>query len=394
MKKILLLLFALPHILLSQSDRYTATAVHKKLDEARSSALNALIQQIQVVVTSNSERRQSEINDLYSDDMLLSTAARSTMSLTDVLETVETLPDKSFRVTKTVPKTSVLKMFNDRRKKIIDHLQEAQSIAFPISLSASVPLHSSLINYFQAYLLTILYPDTLSFGLGKTSGMTSVMVGIPNTIDQIASAIKFIPVKMIDDEFIVWKYRVEYNGRPVQSLRYSYYDGMGQGEGDVQDGETMITLFYPKKELKERTLSVNLEYLNESEMDDVLRMGYASKAVSRLLKMIPVKVPGSAVLPPEPVKPPEQLSMFASKSTRADHIKTELERLSRKGFIVTGKASDFETLHGLYCLVIDRSGVQAFMKNDHNKYYDYISGASKELKEYSGMRIIWIELLK
>jgi hypothetical protein len=389
------MLFICWQLSFTQTDQYYhGIAVDKNVNEARTAAYNALIQQIQVVVSSNFKRNQSETNNSYTDETNISTVARSTMSLTDVTEKVETLPDKTYRVTKTVPKESVRKMFNDRMQKIFDHLREAQSIAFPKGTVKNIPLHSSLINFYQAYLLAILYPDTISFPTGREQKLSSVMVGIPNTIDQISSSIKFKPVKMIDDEFIVWKFRVEYQGIPVQSMRYSYFDGMGQSDGEVTDGETQITLFYPKSEKKERTLNINLEYLYESEMDEVLKMGYSSNAVSRMLKIIPVKIPADAVIKAETPKPPQPLAVFQDKDITPDNLKKELDRLSRKGMIVTGKASDFETLHGLYCLVIDRSGLKAFMKNEHNKYFDYLTESQRELKEFSGMKIIWMEALK
>lgn len=375
-------------------DSYSAIAVHKNLDEARNAALNSLIQQIQVVVSSDFKRNQSEKNAGYSDETSISTVARSAMSLTNVSEKVESLPDKTFRVTKSVAKESVRKMFYERRLKILDHLREAQSLAFPQKIVSPVSLHSSLINYFQAYLLTVLYPDTISFAFGKEGKQTSVLVGVPNTLDQIVSALKFIPVKMIDDEFIVWKFKVEYRGTPVQYMRYSYFDGMGQGDGEVNDGETQLTLFYPKAEKKERTVSLNLEYLSESEMDEVLKMGYASNAVSRLVKIITIKIPGDLIVKAEGPKLPVLFTPFLNRSITGDELKKELEKLSRKGSIVTARASDFETLNGLYCIVVDRDGLKAFMKNDQNKYYDFLSQSQKELKDFSGMRIIWMEHLK
>ena len=387
------LIFVCGNKSLSQNtDSYVGTAVGKNIEDVKISALQNLIQQIQVFVTSKITTEKIETNTTYKDSLFNNTIAQSFMSLTDVQETIEKIDGDNFKVTKTVSRKSVQKMFDARRKRILDYLHEAERTLTDASTHSTVALQTALDNYYQAYLISLTYPDTVSAVFN--SKPSSVGVGIPNMLDEIARSIEFIPIKQIDDEYIVWKYKVRYKDKEIFSMRYSFFDGMGQSEGVVQNGETQITVYYSKKEKKERQIQVQLEFLSADELDNTLSTAKKFLNTTPLQKTISVSVPGEKIISKFAQKLPTGLEGLLKAKMNFENTKNELDRLIKKGIIVQGKASDFETLNGLYCVVVDNPGLVALLKNTNNKYYDYLSNKNVELKEYTGKRIMWFEVLK
>lgn len=384
-------LIVIPY-LYSQNADYIGTAVGKNIDDAKNSALNSLVQQIQVFVTSKTATEKSESLAALKDSIFINTVAQSFMSLTDVSEKIEKLSDGSFKVTKSVSRASVKRMFNERRNRIIDYIREAERIRGQQTDTMNIPLQVLLNNYFQAYLLRLLYPDTISYNFSNRTAL--VEVGIPNTIEEIARNIEFMPIKQIDDEYVVWKYRVRYKGKEVSHLRYSYFDGMGQSEGEVVNGETQITLYYTSKEKKQRLIQVQVEFPSAEELDNTLGIAQKFLNTSILQKTVIVTIPGERSVAVGSIKNPIALDGLIKMRTNLKGIRDELNELIKKGAIVQGRASDFESLNGLYCTVLDTTGLIALLKNEKNKYYDFLSGRNVELKEYAGMRIMWFELLK
>ena len=371
---------------------YLGTAIGKDLEAVRLTAYQNLTQQIQVFISNKSSRETNENQETFRDSMFSNTVTQSFMSLTDVKEKIEKIDDETFKVTQSVSRSSVQKMFDTRRKRIVDYLNEAERMRIDSRTSSSVPLQELLDNYYQAYLLNAIYPDTLTYYFN--SQQTTLEVGIPNIINEVVRSIEFIPIKQIDDEYVVWKYLVLFNGKDVSKLRYSFFDGMGQSDGEVHNGETQITLYYSKKEKSERQIQFQLEYLSSNELDNIL--GLAKKFISTapLQKVFLIKIPGEARSSISDQKPPTALLGLIKAKSNFESIINEIDLLVKKGTILKGKPSDFETLNGLFCVVVDKPGLMALLRNTNNKYYDYISEKEVELKQYSGKRILWFELLK
>ena len=383
----------LGNLLLSQnSGDYIGSAIGKDLESARNSALNNLVQQIQVFVVSKSATEKSESKNFLKDSTFINTVAQSFMNLNDVKESVETKDDGYYLVTKTVSQASVQKMFKERKKQIFDYLSEAERILTEQNAVSFVALQPALDNYFQAYLLSLIYPETVSHVFNNRT--TTVSVGIPNALGEISRSIEFVAVKQIEDEYIVWKYRVNYKGKEVSHLRYSYFDGMGQTDGEVTNGETQMTLYYPSKEKKGRIVQVQIEFLPEDELDNTLGMAKKFLNTSILQKTFSVAIPGDRIIVQKVVKIPDALQELVKAQSSFENVLDELKKLVGKGEIVQGRASDFETLNGLYCVVVDKPGLVALLRNDDSKYFDFISQKEVQLKDFIGKRIMWFELLK
>lgn len=399
--------------LLSQTDEeYIGVAQGKDLQAVKNAAFQNLAQQIQVLISSKSSREIREENKILKDSLVSLTLTQSFVNLTDVTEKVVKIDDENFKVTKSVSKANVQKMFAMRRKQILEYLGEVDRLFQEGDTTSSITLRSILDNYYQAYLLNAIYPDTLTYYF--TTQATSLAVGIPNKISEIVHAIECIPEKQIDDEYTVWKYRVRYKGKDISSFHYSYFDGMGQTDGMVEHGETMMTLYYSSKEKKERQVQVQIEFPLAEELDNTVSAAQKFVNTSELQKMMTITVPGETtashpvpeekLAPPpvpeeKPIQPPGQklpkeLNGLTKIPLDFENTINELKRLVRAGIIVQGRASDFESLKGLYSVVVDKTGLAALLHNVDNKYYDFISGRIVVLKDYAGMRIVWFEFLK
>ncbi len=389
----LLFTFVLSSVIYSQSnDEYVGFAQGRNIEAVKISALQNLSQQIQVFISTKTTRNIYENREIFKDSIFTNTIAQSFMSLTDVQEKIEDIGGGEFSVTKSVSKASVQKMFDVRRKRILEYLDEAERLRIEAGRKNSVSLQPMLDNYYQAYLLNAIYLDTLTYAFNSQA--TSVAVGVPIILDEIARSIQFIPLKQIEDEYIVWKYLVRYNNKEVFHLRYSFFDGMGQSEGEVRNGETQITLYYSKKEKKERQVQVQLEFISTDELDITLSIAKKFLQTSVLQKTIFTMIPGDNNVVKPIQKLPLPLEGLIKAKLNFEEILNQLQHLVKKGIIVQGKAGNFETVNDLYCVVVDKQGLSALLKNTNSRYYDYLTNKEVELKEYAGKRIMWFELLK
>ncbi len=385
---------------------YRAEGIAADLEQARASALNGLMQQIQVFISSTFENVTAERNAMLDQHTSSKTLARSIMSLSDVREDIVKLSDGSFRVTKYVTKEAVSKMFALRREQALAHIKIAQDEI----LRRPVDIGSSLKHAYWAQLISRLSPDEYPFSLRLDSMSSSareyksVLTGVPNLIEGIVKGIVFEPVKKIDDDAIVWKYKVSWNGLPLMRLRYGYFDGMGQAEGEAVNGETKMTFFFSKKEDRTREILIDIEYKYADEMDETLRLADSLKGNVSIPTMVTIILPGSsdvvAPAPPVPVKdtvkihlPPVLQELLQTKGS-FDQTIEKINRLVRQNKIIAGSATTFESLEGLYGVVLSKTGIVLVLRCIKGETVELLTGKKADLKAYAGNRLIWMELLK
>jgi hypothetical protein len=305
-------------------------------------------------------------------------------------------------------------MFELRRQKILELIRVGEREL----QGETVHLGSALKNFYWALLLGRLYPDTLSFTvrLDATTPLpyANVHTGISNIFDRLFRELKFVPEKMIDDEAIVWRYRVHMKNKPVDALHFEYYDGMGQTEGDVKDGGTKLTFFFSRKDVREREVSVGIDYRSDEEMDEFTRAADSLMSVGALPNKITIILPAGPTPPPpkeekppvESPKPPPQpvpqpqhilptvLQELLIVGSDFNAVRVKLDSLARRNRIILGSATDFESLQGLYGLVLGPEGVLALLSVKDKKYFDAVTGKEADLTKFAGKRITWIEVLK
>jgi hypothetical protein len=400
---------------------YIGRGEHASLDGARSRAYANMVEQIQVLVTSTLRTSTSEHASAVQNSAEQSTLSISSIVLRDVQEQVDEKKGV-YIVVKYVQRSVVHAIFEQRRRQIIDYLNAAEA---EVRGSAAVDVHGMLSNYYKAWLMAGLYPDTISYPFAF-GGLSVVSSGIPLAMQRVCDNIVFVPVRKIDDEYTTWKYAVLWAGRPVTTLRYAFHDGLGESEEEVTNGTTQATFLFTDK--RERTIPASIEYHETDAQDallaaaDSMRSPYAPKLAIHF--PLPGEArsaqdtvsPGSAAAPSVSVARPAQLdtgdtSAFAHGDSPGQHrvlpvglqaladkgsslafFKSEIARLSKRGDIVAGKKGDFESLDGLYLIVLDGTGVQTILYYTNGAYINTRSGETITLPDYAGKRTLWVKV--
>lgn len=388
---------------------YTGSAEAADLETARLRAYQNLVQQIQVFVSSTLRRTLSERNASVTDSSSASTVAMSLVTLRDVEEESLRLDDGSYRVQKSVSRESVGKFFAARRARIMERIRAASGIFrnsdLPYDISAALK------DLYAASLELALYPEAIdsSFTVFDARAFGISRAGIASAIDAIAAAIRFEPLRRIDDDYIVWKYRVQMNGHPVSALRMEFYDGIGQTDADIRQGEALLTFYFGKHDEAERTVRAYLEFRFEEELDASLRIADSLCGSPSSHPFVTLTVPasqssshepnvmlastekGAAAANDDPI--PEALRALIGVRRDFDALIRMIDEMQKRHVIAAGSAHSFESLDGLYAVVVAKDRDAVFLHRRKETLINIETGAEAQLAEFAGGRIIWIEVL-
>lgn len=385
---------------------YEGTGIAKDLESARQAAYNDLIQKIEVFISSSTQRLVTEEQGHFRDKTVQQVVARSSIVLKDVQEDLTKQSDGLYRVVKHVTRESVRAAFKLRRQQIVEHLRMAES---ELGDRKGVNLGAALRHYYWAQLLSKIYPDTLSYTftagdafINKTySSMTAVL---PRVLETVLRDIKWSPVRRIDDEAVVWIYAVRYQDRPAFHLRFSYFDGVGQTDGEVRNGETKLTFYFPKQGAADKEVLLNVDFRYEEEMDEMLRLADSLGGSSTIRATVTVELPGiKEPVAKTPVKPqvtppavgiPEPVVLLLAQRDGFEKAMGTLNSLVRQRRVVAGSSKDFESLEGLYAVVMGNEGVLAVLRSREKRLHNLETDTEADMKQYAGKRIVWVEVLK
>ncbi|MBI3193583.1 MAG: hypothetical protein HYZ34_03825 [Ignavibacteriae bacterium] len=382
-----------------RSELYVGVGIHSDVDKARESATNNLLQQIQVFVSSTSTRIVQEENANLQDTFRIQTVARSSLMLRDVKETVTKFPEGTFKVTKSVSKDVVRELFAQRRTKILSYIEQAKN-ELANTKTQGLNLESALKHYYRAWLLASIHPDTV--GCTINGVFSFVTETAPREIETIVHGISFVPLKEVTDETMTWKYRAMFRGQPVSRLRFEYMDGIGQSVGEVVNGETQLSFFFVDKEQRERELVAEIDYRYEEELDELLAFADSMQQGRTISSTLLFKLPGKKNQLEEPLQTNHIVEQTISAAlqklldTRGDlkMFLNELKTLVKGKEIITGNRDDFDSLEGLYGVVISDEEVLAIVLCTNHRFLDVETTQEAEMSTFNGRKIIWIEVLK
>ena len=385
---------------ISPRTHYIGTAESSALDAAREAALRAMVEQIQVFVSSTFSSGLQEHNATIDRSAMARTVARSMITLRDVQESVTRTPEKAYKVTKWVSRESVAEVFRQRRREAEGHLRIAERTldTNPVDIAAA------LRHYYRAFLFASLTPDTLCY-----NGVTAT-AEIPRLMRQLVQHVRFEGVTRMPNELNVWKAAVRCGDRSVGDLDLEYYDGMGQTVVRVQNSQAVFALFFADANRPSRELSLLLEYRYPEELDDLLAIAdsmrngslFDNRVVVVLEQKSEYRNPKSQTNPKNqisnqqssmtsPALPSAVVSLLQSGSSFDTFLKT-LNDLVRQGKVVQGSAKNFDSLEGLYGAVVDKNGLAAMVHCAKGKYTDVQTGAEMNMEEFAGKRIVWIDV--
>ncbi len=402
---------------------YIGVAEGADLKSVRIAAMDNLVQQIEVFVSSTGRSVKTEDSSGMHDMFSVQHTSKSNLLLKDVSEKIEKISGGNVRVTKLVAKSTVKELFALRKGMIREYLILAEN---GLRKQGTVNLGEILKNYYWAFLLSSITPDTLQFTFAyntEAAPYTSSLItpSIRDAIKHVVSRTTFTPLTKNETMEVSWQYRVQYKNRAADGLKFSYNDGVGSTFGSVKNGTANLTSFFKLTDAADKDFIITPDFAYEDEMDDLLRDARARDSVSgyfdagtisaklpSLAEVNPPALPGKAATPKEVKKPiiapnvipadtidlrGSTIQRLLSKKGDSREFMMEVYRLKKENLLITGSRYDFESGKGLYAIVVEENNILGFLAVKNNAYYDMVSDKIVSLKDYSGKKIMWLEVI-
>ena len=306
----LLILFSLTLPVLAQSvedikgnpDYLTGEGWGESLKAADNAALQDLISKISVSVESQFENIEEEVTDGSSVDShsacksVVNTYSQATIQNTERI-VIANEPDA--QVFRYVKRSDVDKIFESRRLKVFDMAASATRAV------AKGKVDDALRYYYWAYCLLQSIPNANAVADADGHILTH---WIPEQINDIFSKIEAFKVSEADN---VAEISVLFDGQPVTSMDYTYFDGMDWSNlYGAKDGRGFVEL-RPGMTTDNLRIKCEYEYSGEAHID---------KEISTVVNVMKGKVFRDAyiMLAAAPAKPePEPASEEASQELLA-----------------------------------------------------------------------------
>ena len=238
------------------------------LEGASSSAIQNLLGKISVGLTSTLEMKTSEINDNGNLDMetvaneVVNTYTQGTLRNTEEV-IVETEPQ--FHVVRYIKRSEIDQIFNERKERVLDYVRAA------VGAEKKGRVDNALRYYYWAYnlLKSIQSPSTVKF---EHEGVQQFLVNwIPEQMREILGKLKMETASM-DKESGEAELLATYEGKPVTSLDFSYFDGVQWSDPTAaKDGLAQIDL-KPGSEVSTIQIRYEYAYKKQARQDAELEM--------------------------------------------------------------------------------------------------------------------------
>lgn len=264
--KLALLLLILPAIAFAQSVdeiRESSNYIYgdgfgRSLREAENDALKSLISKISVSVQSDFSSVEEEV--VTSDGVDANSAVRSvirTYSQATLNNTHQIVikQEPNAQVFRYVKRSEVNKIFESRKAKVLDMMASAQKA------EKKGKIDDALRYYYWGYCLLQSLPNANAV----TNEAGNVLVHwIPDQIDDILDDIRFVKDN-VDGNYV--ELSVLYQGNPVTSLDYTFFDGMNWSNlYSARDGRGILEM-RPGAMTDNLQVKCEYEYFGESHID-------------------------------------------------------------------------------------------------------------------------------
>lgn len=254
------------------------------LEEADRQALSDLISKISInisSVTTQNEAEKSrngkvESNSDFSSS--INTYAQATLTNTERV-VLHNEPDA--HVGRWIRKSEIQKIFESRKHKITELVDNA------VKAEKALKIDDALRNYYWALTLlrSLQYPNEMTY-TGENGDKHVMAVWIPEQMNRIFDNMKATADKNSDGET---ELRFTYNGQPVASVDYSYFDGRDWGNiYSAKDGTGVIELPAGVNP-KQYQIKYEFEYRGQAHIDKEI------ESVMNTVKSMPMKKAYSSV---------------------------------------------------------------------------------------------------
>lgn len=317
----------------NDSRYYCAEGSGTTLEEAESNALAQISRQIAVSISTQSQ--ETDRGERNSDGSVSSSyiqegsvASYSFASLQNVRMTV-LKGEPNAKVFRWVAKAEVDKMFEERKKKILDFVATAKVA------EENLQIDDALRNYYWAFMLAKVNRDAVYADFnGKPS---NCLTFLPLKIKSVLSRIKVSLVDCTGDGFrYLARMRFTYNDRDVASLQLRYFDGQSFiGPLIVRDGEGELDLVSLPVGNK---IGIRYEYSfrKEAENLDAELRAIFDKATVLAIENALVEIPVKVNQKQKSIKPDKKFEEGVTASVSAEYADIQPEKAEmRKRIPVT-----------------------------------------------------------
>ena len=213
----------------------------KTYQEADAQALDLLVSQISVRVESNFSNVVSEKGDSLSNYSQSVVRTYSNVSITQNRSKLISDEPGNFVVMRYLAVADLNEMFNSRKSKLLDYVQEG------VKAENQLRLSDALRNYYWAFVMLRSHPDVNTIRGNLPDRPNAILLSaIPDEIDKIFKGITFEVISRKEDpgsKAHMVTLAVTYMGKAVQNFDFQYWTGDSYSVlTGVNDGLTEIEL--------------------------------------------------------------------------------------------------------------------------------------------------------
>lgn len=232
------------------------------INKADKEALSALVSQLSVSIQAGFEMQSEETDDEFHERVQSIVKTYSSAKLTNTQRIVIS-DEPNAKVIRYISKASVAKQYENRRRKILQYVADAEKA------EENVQVSDALRFYYWALSLLNSYPnsDTLTHDNGELmrtyipKRMNGIFNGLAASINNVTKEDNKQDVELL----------ITLNGKPVQNYDYTYFDGRNYSNiVSAKDGRGIIELS-AIHELKDIRLRSEYIFENEAMLDDDLK---------------------------------------------------------------------------------------------------------------------------
>jgi len=237
-------------------------SVYERADKL---ALNDLLSQISVSVSSKFEFIQKDSNLIYTEYAKSIIETYSSVTLTNTLRK-EVVNNGIYTVIRYLNRSNVQEIFNKRKESIYNYIEAG------INSEKNYQIGDALRNYYWAYILLSSHPDynSIKYLIHNESALLKVF--LPNKINEIFSNTDIeVSEKFYNQEekHAVFTLHLIYKGKPIQNLDYSFRNEYSwSGTVNANNGIGYVDYYNDySKNIKDIRLRIEYIYFNKSYFD-------------------------------------------------------------------------------------------------------------------------------
>ena len=233
-------------------------------NSADQAALADLISKISLNISNSFEIKEEEFNTNSSFDSktaitsVMNSYAQATLTNTFNLVISNT---PQIHVLRYIRKSEVNKIFDERKEKVFDYVRSA------MRAEEKAKIDDALRNYYWAFAMvrSLQYPNSVKMTIDGVQRL--LVTWIPQQIEEIMSNLSTKIASKDGNEINLF---IKYEGEPVTSLDYTYFDGQTWSNlYSAKDGMGIVEL-RPGVEINSLQLKYEYEYADQCQIDKEL----------------------------------------------------------------------------------------------------------------------------